>query len=285
MDTALTVQRYEADEGWWEICTGSPVAALRPWITSYQGYAECAPGLLRRRHLPSNDVVLIIGFEQPLQFTSGDGRLQAAPRTSFLGALADTYVVSEWSGVSAGIEVDLTPPGARMLLGRPMHELAGDVIALEDLFGPAAPLLAERLESQTDWARRFEILDDLFLRQFARSTLPSAGIRYAWEQIVSRHGDLEVGALAAEVGWSRRHLAERFREEVGLTPKTMARVVRFNRALSMIQGRDAPRWSAVAAEAGYYDQAHLVRDFRQFTGYPPTEFARRRIAGMLDVLD
>src|SRR5690606_38995019 len=151
------------------------------------------PGLLRRRHLPTNDVVLIIGFGQALRFTSGDGRLQAAPRFSFLGALSDTYVVSEWSGISAGIEVQLTPPGARMLFGRPMHELAGDVVPLEDLLGPVAALLAERLEAARSWEARFRLLDDVFLRQFARSAPPSAGVRYAWAELARSHGAREVG--------------------------------------------------------------------------------------------
>src|SRR5690606_28438539 len=147
-------------------------------------------------------------------------------RRSFLGALSDTYVVSEWSGVSAGIEVRVTPPGSWMLLQRPMHELTGDVIALEDLLGAAAALLAERLEAAPSWEARFRLLDEVFLRQFARSTLRSAGTRYAWGCIVEGHGAVEVGRLAEDVGWSRRHFIERFREEIGLSPKTMARVVR-----------------------------------------------------------
>jgi AraC-like DNA-binding protein len=154
------------------------------------------------------------------------------------------------------------------------------------LLGPAAPLLAERLESASTWEQRFQILDSLLERQFARSVLPAADIRYAWQQILQHHGYIEVGALADAVGWSRRHFGERFRKEIGLAPKTMARVVRFNHALSLLgDGAATQPWATVASAAGYYDQAHLVRDFRQFTGYAPSEFARRRIAGMLDVLD
>jgi AraC-like DNA-binding protein len=291
MDAApLSVTRFEADQGWWVMCSRPPAPALRELVTTYHGYTEFAPHLLRRRHLPVAEVVLIIGFGEPLRFTSGDGLLVQAPRRSFIGALSDTYVVSEWQGTSAGIQAGLTPPGARMLLGRPMSELAGDVIELEELLGPAANLLAERLYEAPGWDERFSILDDVLAHLFARATEPRPGVRYAWERLMRSGGAEPIAALAEGAGWSRRRFTEHFHEEIGLPPKNLARVLRFNRALDLL-GRPAtgplppPRWSEVAAASGYYDQAHLVRDFRQFTGFTPTEFLRRRIAGVLDVLD
>src|SRR5690606_3402390 len=116
------------------------------------------------------------------------------------------------------------------------------------------PLLAERLEAASAWERRFAILDDLLVREFARSAPVDPGICHAWRQLLAHHGDIEVGALAAELGWSRRHFGARFRDEIGLTPKTMARVVRFNHALSLLEGGSAPRsWATIASAAGYYD--------------------------------
>ena len=84
---------------------------------------------------------------------------------------------------------------------------------------------------------------------------------------------MPIGRLADEVGWSHRHLIARFRRQVGLRPKMVARLVRFDglcRRLDQAGGR--PDWGRVAAEAGYADQAHLARDFRQFTGTTPTQF-------------
>ena len=84
---------------------------------------------------------------------------------------------------------------------------------------------------------------------------------------------MPIGRLAAEVGWSHKHLITRFRQQVGLGPKTAARLIRFDGVWRRLdQAGDRPDWGLVAAEAGYADQAHLVREFRQFTGTTPTGF-------------
>jgi AraC-like DNA-binding protein len=94
---------------------------------------------------------------------------------------------------------------------------------------------------------------------------------------------VDVRALAAEVGWSRKHLAARFHEQVGLAPKALARVIRFRRALRLLDAPGAPR-SDVALRCGYYDQAHFNRDFRAFTGTTPGAWLRGRAADGPDAL-
>ena len=88
---------------------------------------------------------------------------------------------------------------------------------------------------------------------------------------------MDIGALASEIGWSRKHLIARFREHIGLPPKTAARVLRFGRAVQQIESAERVRWAEIAYECGYYDQAHFNRDFREFTGGTPSEFLARRI--------
>ena len=83
---------------------------------------------------------------------------------------------------------------------------------------------------------------------------------------------MPIAQLAAEVGWSHKHLIARFRRQVGLRPKTAARLVRFDGVLGRLDERRGLDWGLVALEAGYADQAHLIREFHQFTGTTPTEF-------------
>ena len=84
-----------------------------------------------------------------------------------------------------------------------------------------------------------------------------------------------IGRIYDQLGRSRRHLAARFREQVGLPPKTVARIMRFNRAISTLRGEAA--LAEVAFECGYYDLAHLTRDFREFAGTSPAAFLRQTI--------
>ena len=84
-------------------------------------------------------------------------------------------------------------------------------------------------------------------------------------------GTVPVTELAGETGWSRQHLARRFRDEFGLTPKLAGRVVRFDRARRLLGSADAPPLATLAAQCGYYDQAHLARDFVDLAGCPPSQ--------------
>jgi len=90
-------------------------------------------------------------------------------------------------------------------------------------------------------------------------------------------GAAPISRIADEVGWSRRHLIARFRQQVGLTPKIGARLVRLDAVWRHIEKRGPLDWGQVAADAGYADQAHLIRDFRQFTGTTPAEFLARTL--------
>lgn len=90
-------------------------------------------------------------------------------------------------------------------------------------------------------------------------------------------GCLGIGRLAAEIGCSRKHLVAGFGSEIGLPPKTLARILRFARVLRRLDGADRPAWAEIALDCGYYDQAHLIRDFRQFAGTTPAAWLRRRL--------
>lgn len=97
----------------------------------------------------------------------------------------------------------------------------------------------------------------------------TAEVAWAWRVLLARGGGVRIGDLAGHVGWSRRHLGERFRSELGLSPKAAARVLRFERALSHLERSDTRRLADVAVACGYVDQAHLTREWRALAGLPP----------------
>jgi AraC-like DNA-binding protein len=96
-------------------------------------------------------------------------------------------------------------------------------------------------------------------------------------QLRQSAGDVHVSDLAAEIGWSRKHLAIRFREEFGLSPKRFARLLRFDRAVQLARASVSPDWAEIAARTGYADQAHFAREFRSFAGLTPGEFLNRQM--------
>ena len=119
------------------------------------------------------------------------------------------------------------------------------------------------------WADRFAILDTALGRRLATGPGVPGEVGWAWRRLGESGGLLPVTELAAQVGWSRRHLAERFRAELGLTPKLAGRVIRFQRACRMLERPRRRGLAEVAAACGFYDQAHLTRDFNEFAGCSP----------------
>ena len=273
----VQVTRHRSEYGQWEMAFGTPDPRLRGCVRSYTGFTERATSFQRRLETPSSDVTFIVNLGSPFRIYGLDTAHQPAMRHSFLAALHETYALAEATGPSKCLEVKLTPIGTHLLLGIPMDEVANRTIELDDLLGPLARLLAERLADVPDWASRFAILDAAFLARLAGTRPAASGVVAAWGQLHRTHGRTDIGALADGLGWSRKHLITRFRQHVGLPPKTVASILRFNRAVHLLNRQEQVNWSSIALESGYYDQAHLIRDFRRFAGVTPGEFMARRI--------
>jgi len=163
--------------------------------------------------------------------------------------------------------------------GVPMDEVAGRTVGLDEVLGKPGRVLAERLEEAPDWPTRFALLDEAVSARIGEAPEPNRGVAWAWNRLRETHGRVSVGELGEELGWSPKRLIQRFREHVGLPPKTVARVLRFHRVVELLLRAEGNRMGELAYAAGYYDQAHFNRDFRAFAGTTPCDFLSRRLAG------
>jgi AraC-like DNA-binding protein len=234
-------------------------------VARYCGYVERTNAPLRRSEAATAKVTVILSFGPRIDV---DGESHG----SFVAGPSEAATTTEHDGVQHGIELNLAPPVARRLLGVPMHELLDRVVPLGEVLGGEE--LVERLYEAPGWAERFALLDAELARRLEDAPPSHPAVRAAYARLVATRGAVPVGVLAAELGWSRRHLAARFREEVGVAPKALARLLRFERALELLGTRPL---ADVAYECGYYDQAHFNRDFRAFAGAPPGELLARRL--------
>jgi AraC-like DNA-binding protein len=243
----------------------APGPALRGVVHSYCGYVERTAAPLRRREAATGMVTVILSLGPRIAV---DGETHR----SFVAGLSDVPATTEHDGSQHGVELNLTPPAARRLLGVPMHELHNRVVALEDVFDTGT--LLEELAEAPGWEARFARLDAELARRLEAAPAPHPAVRAAYGRLAATHGAVPVGVLAGELGWSRRHLAARFREDVGVSPKALARLLRFERAMELLGERSL---AEIAYECGYYDQAHFNRDFRAFAGATPGELLAARL--------
>jgi AraC-like DNA-binding protein len=266
------IVHHVSPAGDWETVARPPHPALAPLVRrGYLGYVERAGAPVRRLEVPHDAVVVVVNLGAPLRVDDG------APRSSFVAGLYDRAVVTEHPGDQCGIQLDLTPLGARRLFGLPMRELARRVVDL-DAMVPAE--LVDRLGATGDWAARFAVLDAFLLARLRDAELPRPDVAFAWSRLVQTHGAVGVAQLCDELGCSRRHLAARFGEEVGLAPRAVGRILRFQRVLALLEADGGPgRFADIAVAVGYYDQPHLNRDFRELAGCTPGDYLARMLPG------
>ncbi|RNL84022.1 helix-turn-helix domain-containing protein [Halostreptopolyspora alba] len=245
-----------------------PDPRLDGLVSRYQGYAVVATRRMRRRELPGTTLPLVITF--------GDAfALDGEPLVAFTSGLRETSVVTAWPARVRGVQVDLSVLGARLLLDVPMSALTGRVVALEDVLGPLAGRLAERLYDLPDWPSRFALLDEVLLARLDAARSPGAALTWAWRRIHDSGGDLDIVDLVGELDYSRQHLSTCFRHAFGVPPKTLACLRRFERAARLVEDGGLPL-AEVASRTGYSDQAHFNREFRRFAGSAPGEHLRLR---------
>ena len=254
-----------------------PHPLLVPYVSGYTGYhlSGFAPG--EHKGLPSRHLTFIVQFDAPLQLVMDPGgRAEVQQLDALLSGLHTSPAVIRHDGNQHGVQLHLTPAGARALFGFPAGEVAADAVPLEAVWGAAGRELVERLAAAATWPERFAVLDRVLLRAAAgRAEVPTAArpeTTEAWRQLVASDGCIDVRSLAAHVGWSRRHLTEQFTAELGFGPKEMARVLRFERSKDLFLRPDHATLATIAAECGYADQAHMAREWRGFAGASPTQW-------------
>ena len=248
--------------------------AAAPYVLNYCDYDERTGSFVRRRELPGARVVAIMNLGEPIRVRAPEGEW-AEHRDGFFAGLHDTYAITETSGAQRGVQIDLTPVGAYLLLRLPMYHLrAGSSASTTCSTAPGAPCTSS---SPTPPAgeQRFDCSTRSSSTASTTRSHPSRASPARSRACTPRAGTVAIQTLTDELGCSRRHLNEGFKEHVGISPKLLARILRFNRAVELSATPLA--WAEVSQTCGYYDQAHMVRDFQQFSGYSPTEFARRRL--------
>lgn len=262
-----------------------PSAGVRPWVGRYVGYRMQGfpPGL--HTGMPSHLLTFVISLGDPVEIVGMPGGRQAPRATqAFVAGLHAGPATIAHDGNQYGLSVDLTPLGARAVFGVPGGELASHVVDLDDLLGRTARTLPDRLAHLPTWKERFSVLDEVLTRAIAgraeRVVDPPPEVAHAFRLLVDSCGAAAIGRVADEVGWSRRHLGARFRAEVGLAPKATARVVRFDRAKGLLA--KGARLADVAAAAGYADQAHFTREFRELAGRTPRAWLAEDLPSVQD---
>jgi AraC-like DNA-binding protein len=237
------------------------------------GYRETARGRFSQRETAPLVVPLIISLGSPFLIALGREPDAADRQPSFAAGLHIGPVHIESDGAAECVQADFTPLGAYRFFGGAVVDLAARMVDIGDVLGHEGRQLRERMGATNCWQHRFDLFEDFIAGR--ANHLPSPEIAFAYRRLARSAGGARITALAGDIGWSRKHLVHRFRSELGLAPKSVARMMRFHQACRLARIEKGHGWAGIAAESGYADQAHLVREFVALAGETPTAWARR----------
>ncbi|HSA56711.1 MAG TPA: helix-turn-helix domain-containing protein, partial [Gemmatimonadaceae bacterium] len=218
--------------------------------------------------VPDGRLEIVIHLAEPFAFVDGAGvHHRQAP--VLIGGQLTSPIRLAARGPSDVVGIRFRTDGARRVLPFPLAEVTGGVVPLAELLPRLAGALADAAASREEAAARAGALSRILGRtaHVEASPVLSSAVRSLGAPRAPR-----LEALARELGVSVRTLERRVRDEVGLSPRDLRRVLRFRRAFRLLDGTPQGAWTRVALAAGYFDQAHLIRDFRRLAGAPPSAF-------------
>jgi AraC-like DNA-binding protein len=243
-----------------------PNAAAARFVKCYWLLEDGEPSPSIQRVVPDGRAQLILNLGRPYEALTERG-WQRQPRRFFIGQITAPLLLRA-TGPFRMIGINFHPHAASQLLGIPMCELTDTAaISLDDFSGGLFRQLdrIEELRSPREW---FPALDHIIGKLGERDVVDDRLLAFAVKELELVGGLTSVAAVANHVGLSSRQFQRRFIEAVGIAPKLFCRIQRFQRVFSILEN-DGSGWADAAVRCGYYDQAHLIRDVREFAGKTP----------------
>lgn len=254
-----------------------PPAPLSSFVKCFW-YWEGAPQThAKERLLPNGEPSIVFNLRNdPMRIYDADdlSRYQSYGQAVLSGARTTCFVIDSCQEDRV-FGIQFQPGGAFPFFRIPACELENDSADLEDLWPRAARELRERLLAAQTIDAMFVLAAQYLLAQLVRPLELHPAVRFARRQFCTRPHQIRVGLVLGEIGLSQRRFIQIFHEQVGLTPKAFCRVQRFQRILTTVHGAREVDWSDVALSCGYYDQAHFIHDFREFSGLTPSQYLAR----------
>lgn len=247
-------------------------------------FVECLWGVRGAAHyhiesiLPNGTIELMVNFGPRQKIVAfGEQNVDDEFRRAWLAGIQDQRLVHASPEGANHVAVRFRAGGAHAFFDLPMDELTNRVIELDDLVGGSS---ADRLSSQL-WEvdgdeQRCRRLEQWLVERRSAVHPYFATVRSALDLLRVGSYGTPVGELCTRLGLSNRHLIKQFRHTVGLAPKTYARVGRFQRVIDALRGQAEPQWARLAAEHGFADQSHLIREFRRLALVTPEQFVAAR---------
>lgn len=232
----------------------------------------------REKILPTGTVELIINLASPYRVAPGGSpQRRSDSRHIWVAGFQSGFLVNEASDAWVStIGASFKPGGAYPIFGFPISELNDQVVELDLVWGLEAGRMRDQILSAGDLPAMFRAFERVLLERLEPDVFEFEWVSFAADILSGAERIPSIYDLSRQIGISQKHLIHQFKKLVGVTPKTLARILRFRQALPAIANSAPISWAELALRCGYYDQAHFNRDFQAFCGLNPTEYHQLR---------
>jgi AraC-like DNA-binding protein len=226
---------------------------------------------LRQRIVPDGCMEMIFHYGDLYEQYFENGSSIVQPRSFIFGQIT-TFIEIAPTGTSGIVSARFLPEGLLPFLEVPVSSLENKAVSLSVLFGEKGALLETEVLQATDNQQRIQLIEAFLLSRLSEPHVIDSITKACVEVIFQSEGQLGVPELADKVNINRRNMERKFTTAIGMSPKQLSRVVRLQSVLKMLERQKCSSLTSLAYENGYYDQAHFIKDFKEFTGVSPKSF-------------
>lgn len=255
-----------------------PAYPLNQFVESFLYYRGYNPTHSIDRFLPDGHVNIVVDLTDYPKYIYDNHTLKEiqACRNVWFSGMRNRFITIPSGRDSEMFIVNFYRGKAYPFIAMPMNELTdcvvdGDLVLTGEVLNLRHGLMASRSVD-----RMFRFAERYLTRVFGRKLLLNPFVDYAVKQLCASPTGVTMEGLARKVGYSHKQLIKIFKEHVGVTPKSFLRIMRFQKAVQDLETRKLVNWASVAVDAGFYDQAHFINDFRDFAGFTPEQYLRTK---------
>lgn len=251
-----------------------PSYPLNQFIESFIYYRDYNPVHSVDRFLPDGNVNIVIDLTDYPKYIYDNETLKEiqACRNIWFSGIRNKYITIPSGRDSEMFVINFHKGRSYPFVDMPIHELTDSVVDGELVLTNEIMNMREMILEMPSIKQKFIIAENYLLKKFGPRLIVNPFIEFAVNKIVSDPTQVTIEQISNKVGYCQKHLIKLFKDNVGLTPKTFLRIMRFQKAIQEIEASKNINWASIALESGYYDQAHFINDFKAFSGFTPEQY-------------
>ncbi len=224
---------------------------------------------------PNAKAKIIIPFRNAISTIENDHLTHYKEGEVFFIGIWDKPVVLSTHNTETGtIGIELTPRGAYRFSAIPMHELTNRIFSFSDLYGKKGRDLEQEMGNHDSPQAKTELIQNFLINCLGEENKTNLIIDYAVDLLSSTDGLTEIKELERKTGYSKRYLDMLFKQHLGISPKTLSTIIRFNKFYKLWANTEAADFFKDSLYEVYYDQSHFINEFKRYTGYSPSQYAK-----------